>query len=118
MASEVATLSQAEHQLTRLLEWYAAYRNDEWEHHHGIKLEEVELPGGAVGWSLIVDTKGTELGERASAKVRRERSESDWVQWHFEPGAFRAMGTQRTMNEAIVSFFAEIEHVAELYKRK
>ena len=111
-------MSQSEHQLTRLVAWYAAYRDDDWEHDHGIKLEEVNLPGGSAGWSLIVDTKGTELADRATAKVRRERSADDWVQWHFEPGTFRAMGTPRTMNEAIESFFAEFEHLAELYKRK
>lgn len=92
-------------QLTRLLEWYAAHRDDEWEHRHGIKLETLD----GIGKSLIIDTAGTALAALATDKTKLERSTSDWLQWWFEPGAFRAVGGMGNVAEMIEQFFAEAD---------
>ncbi len=110
-------MSAHEHQLTRLLEWYAAHRDDEWEHQHGIKLEPLDFGNGRNGWSLIVDTKGTDLASLATSRERIARSQTDCLAWHFEPGAFRATVGPRNLSEAIGKFFDEIERLAEQQQR-
>lgn len=109
-----AVPKQKDHWL-RLLEWYAAYRDDEWEHHHGIKLVPLEYKPG---WSLIIDTGGTELADVAMAEQRLTRSETDWLVWSFEPGSFRATGGERNVPEMIETLFAEIERLAEVFRRR
>lgn len=107
-------MEQREHQLVRLLAWYAAYGDDEWEHRYGIKLERLE---GKPGWLLIVDTGGTELAEEVMLPQRIVRSETDWLQWSFERGSFRATGGSRNVGEMIEKLFDEVERLAEVYRR-
>ncbi len=107
-------MSGREHQLLRLLEWYGAHRDDEWEHHHGIKLEPLPTKHG---WSLIVDTAGTELSDTFMLEQRIARSDVDWFQWAFEPGSFRASGGERNVPDMIARFFDEVERLAEVHKR-
>ena len=107
-------MSGREHQLLRLLEWYAAHRDDEWEHHHGIKLEPLDTKPG---WSLIVDTAGTELADIFMLEQRLQRSDSDWLQWSFEPSMFRAQGGGRNLPDMIAKFFDEVERLAGVHKR-
>lgn len=106
-------MAEQGHQLTRLMAWYAAHRDDEWEHHHGIKLE----PLASGGWALIIDTDGTDLAHIETEPQRIERGPDEWLQWMFEPGSFRASGSRGTMNEIITKFFDEIERLAERQKR-
>ena len=106
-------MSGREHQLLRLLEWFAAHRDDEWEHQHGIKLERLEVKPG---WSLIIDTAGTELADTFMLEQRAQRSETDWLQWSFEPGMFRAQGGEHNVPDMIVKFFDEVERLAEVQR--
>ena len=127
-------MAEQKHHWSRLLEWYAAYRDDEWEHHHGIKLVPLEHQPGEhqpgehkpgeykpgeykPGWSLIIDTGGTELADITMAEQRLVRSETDWLQWSFEPASFRAIGGERNVPDMIDKLFDEIERVAAVYKR-
>jgi len=104
----------AQHPLMRLLEWYAVYRDDEWEHRHGIKLEPLEH---RPGWQLVVDTSGTELADAQMLEQRIMRSDTDWLQWSFEPGSFRAACGERNLADAVDRFFEEYERVGEVYGR-
>jgi len=101
-----------DHQFTRLMAWYAAHRDDEWEHHHGIKLEALDVGG----WSIIVDTGGTELATMTTEPQRIERSPSDWLHWTFAPGVFRGNCGQRNMNELIAKFFDALDALAEHHR--
>lgn len=107
-------MQPTDHQFANLMAWYAAHRNDEWEHNHGIKLEA--LPTG--GWSIIVDTVGTELAEVVTGPRRIERSPTDWLHWTFAHGVFRANCGPRNMNELLGKFFEEIENLAEQQSAK
>lgn len=100
--------------MVQLLEWYASYRDDEWEHRHGIKLVPLEHKPG---WSLIVDTGGTELADAVMVEQRLVRSETDWLQWSFEPGSFRASGGERNVGDMVAKLFEELERLAELYRK-
>lgn len=103
-----------QHALLRLLEWYAAYRDDEWEHRHGIKLEPLEH---RPGWLLVVDTHGTELADAEMIEQHVVRSDTDWLQWKFEPGSFRASCGERNLAEVIDRLFEEYERLGEVYRQ-
>ena len=103
-----------EHPWLRLLAWYAAYRDDEWEHHHGIKLIPLEHKPG---WSLIIDTGGTELAGITMVEQRVARSDTDWLQWSFEPDGFRATGGERNVPDMIDKLFEELERLAEVFRQ-
>jgi hypothetical protein len=98
-------MAEIDEQLTRLMAWYAAHRNDDWEHGHGLKLEEIE----GSGKSIIIDVGGTPIAGLTTEKQRIERSETDWLEWWFEPAAFRAIGGRRNVGEMIERFFQEID---------
>lgn len=102
-------------QLERLMAWYGAHRDDEWEHRHGLKLIPLET---RPGWSLIIDTTGTELEAEVMTEQRLARSETDWLQWSFEAGSFRASGGQKNLGDMIEKFFEEIERLADVYQRR
>lgn len=95
-------------QMERLMAWYAAHRDDEWEHRYGLKLD----PLSEGGWLLIIDTGGTALAGHQSAPQRRETSAEDWVEWHFDPKGFHAKGSRRNLGRMIEIFFEEIETLA------
>jgi hypothetical protein len=103
-----------QHHLVRLVEWYAAYRDDEWEHRHGFKLEPLEH---RPGWQLVVDTTGTELADVVTTAESVVRSDTDWLQWVFEPGSFRASGGERNVGDMVDRFFEEFERLGEVYRR-
>ena len=103
-----------QHPWIRLLAWYAAYRDDEWEHHHGIKLVPLEHKPG---WSLIIDTAGTELEGITMLEQRLTRSETDWLLWSFEAKSFRATGGERNVADMIDKLFDEVERLADVFKR-
>ncbi len=103
-----------QHHWQRLLAWYGGYRNDHWEHEHGIKLMPLEHKPG---WSLIVDTHGTEMEGITMVEQRLARSETDWLHWAFETKSFRATGGERNVPDMIEKLFNEIERVTDVYKR-
>jgi hypothetical protein len=51
--------------LEALQRWYAGHCDGEREHHHGITIQTCDNPG----WWVKVDLEGTELSERAFARV-------------------------------------------------
>lgn len=108
-------MPEHQHHLLRLLQWYAAYRDDEWEHRHGLKLEPL---GHKPGWQLVVDTDGTELADIAMAEQRLVRSETDWLVWSFEPGSFRAQGGEGNLADMIGRLFEELDRLADVYRRR
>lgn len=102
-------MSDTAEQMERLTAWYAAHRNDDWEHGHGLKLDP--LPEG--GWLLIIDTGGTALHGHSSEPQRRERLATEWVDWRFEPTGFHAKGGPRSLAPMIELFFTELERLAK-----
>ncbi|MFG0284068.1 MAG: immunity 53 family protein [Phycisphaerales bacterium JB039] len=60
-------MSQSCDSLLRLMKWYDARCDGEWEHSFGIKIETLDNPG----WSIEVDLSGSGLEDRAFERLER-----------------------------------------------
>lgn len=61
--------------LQRLMTWYAAECNGDWEHQYGVTLKTLDNPG----WRLEVDLTDTELEDRPHVHLKQLQSEDDWL---------------------------------------
>jgi len=50
----LATVTEPD-ELTRLMNWYVAHFNEDWEHLYGVTIDTLDNPG----WSLTVDLEET-----------------------------------------------------------
>jgi hypothetical protein len=83
-----------------LQRWYVGQCDGEWEHGYGVNIDTLDNPG----WWIRIDVKGTALASAAADWSKLERSEHDWVHWHFADGAFEAFCGPTNLNEAILAF--------------
>lgn len=61
--------------LSRLVKWYEAQCDDDWEHQYGVRIDTLDNPG----WSVRVDLQKTSLINRRFTDVEIERTDCDWV---------------------------------------
>jgi Immunity protein 53 len=60
----------------RLQAWYQAQCDGDWEHSFGVTIGTLDNPG----WTLTVDLEETPLAQLTYPSVRRDVSETDWIQ--------------------------------------
>jgi hypothetical protein len=88
--------------------WYAAQCDDEWEHHHGIKIESCDNPG----WWVKIDLKGTELEGRAFPPIAQNVDaggfpQSDrWLWCRVEAGVWNGAGDETKLTIILQTFLA------------
>ena len=83
-----------------LQSWYAARCNGSWEKGLGITIETLASPG----WAVTVDLTDTPLERRKMARMKRERSPTDWIDCAVEHGRFRGEGDPGKLAEIIGVF--------------
>ena len=90
--------------LDRLMDWYAAQCNGDWEHSFGVRIDTLDNPG----WTLVVDLEETELHGKDFAQVLIGDSETDesWLHCRVEGGKFHAAGGVRDLPRMLESFLA------------
>lgn len=87
--------------LTLLERWYARQCDGDWEHCFGVHIETLDNPG----WSVRIELAETPLEGRALPRVKRERSEDDWVHCWVEDGVFNGAGGKLNLQEILQFFF-------------
>lgn len=87
--------------LDRLMTWYRAQCNGDWEHQYGVSIETIDNPG----WSITIDTNETAepLTDRAKEIVNHD-SETEWMVFWVEDGAFEARGGANELGKMIEQF--------------
>lgn len=86
--------------ISLLQQWYARQCNEDWEHSYGIKIDTLDNPG----WILTIDLEDTALSEMSLARVRIDRSESDWIQYEVSGRRYVACGGAFNLEEMIFQF--------------
>jgi hypothetical protein len=88
-----------------LVRWYRTQCDGDWEHQYGVSIESLDNPG----WLLRVDISQTPLAGTTLARVRTDRSETDWVQCTCDGVTFQAACGPGNLEEALDAFrrFAE-----------
>lgn len=71
----IASMSESEHVLEWLQNWYAMQCDGDWEHEWGVRIETLDNPG----WFVKIDLEETELADREHPHQRVTRDEHDWV---------------------------------------
>lgn len=98
-------MSDSNDVLRRLMSWYAAHCNGQWEHQFGVKIETLDNPG----WIVEVDLTETELAERRYAPRAFSRSQSDWLSCKVENQIFIGAGDATKLTELIQEFLSFAE---------
>jgi hypothetical protein len=68
--------------LARLMRWYEAQCDGDWEHGYGLRIESMDDPG----WSVLIDLAETGVPPEAIAPREERRSEHDWIRCSVQPG--------------------------------
>jgi hypothetical protein len=93
-------MSESEHVLDWLQNWYADQCNEDWEHEWGVKIATLDNPG----WSVTIDLEETNLEERNLPRQDVNRSTHDWVSvWTAEKNFHAACGPG-SLTEALTLF--------------
>lgn len=71
-----------------LEDWYNRQCDGDWEHDHGIRIENLDNPG----WTIHINLKDTELEYLKLRVDDTERSEEDWFHYRIENGEYFAGG--------------------------
>jgi hypothetical protein len=95
--------------LSRLVDWYTAHCDEDWEHQEGIDIQSLDNPG----FRLKISVKGTELEHVDFARVEENYlSDEHWFTCWKEDGKFEGAGSPdmlETMIECFLSW-AEVNH--------
>lgn len=91
-----------------LQEWYLRHCNGDWEHGYSIGLTTLDNPG----WKVSINLLETELEHVQFVEIRRETTETDWIQCWVAEGRFEARGGPRNLVEALRVFRAWAEPAA------
>lgn len=91
--------------LTRLMVWYAAQCNSEWENRYGISIQSCDNPG----WWVKIDLAGTVLQGRPFTSIRRGDMASldpqpPWLHCYVEEQVFNGAGDPTTLEEILKVF--------------
>jgi hypothetical protein len=87
-------------ELERLVTWYRAQCNGDWEHQHGVRLGTLDNPG----WSLDVSLIDTPAELTTAPRTMTERSEHDWVFFEVKDGHFRGRCGPGNLAEMLAVF--------------
>lgn len=68
--------------LARLMRWYEAQCDGEWEHEFGLRIETMDIPG----WSVAIDLAFTGVPPEAITPRNEQRSKHDWIECSVRPG--------------------------------
>lgn len=77
--------------MLRLQQWYQNECNGDWEHSFGIAIETLDNPG----WLVSIDLEETPWAGTVIPLVRRDKSDSDWVQYEFADTKFKGGGGRK-----------------------
>lgn len=80
--------------------WFISQCNDDWEHNFGIKIETIDNPG----WSITIDTIGTDKKIDDRDWVLYEQSDEDWYGYKVKDGQFDGAGDPTKLNKLIDLF--------------
>jgi hypothetical protein len=92
--------------LSFLQAWFTAHCDEDWEHDHRIRIENLDNPG----WWVWISLAETEAEGRVLAGVRLERSETDWLDYKADGQEFTAACGSRNLDEALLAFKEFIAH--------
>lgn len=90
--------------MLRLQQWYQKECNGDWEHSFGITIETLDNPG----WLVSIDIEETALAGTVIPLTRRDRSESDWLQYEFADTKFTGCGGMGNLAEILEAFFESL----------
>ena len=88
--------------LKELQAWYEAQCNGEWEHQYGVTIDSLDNPG----WWVKIDLVETTLEEKLFASIKKEFSETNWIQCYVEDKKFNGAGDPSKL-ETILRIFLE-----------
>jgi immunity protein 53 of polymorphic toxin system len=92
-------------ELERVVRWYRAQCNGDWEHQNGIKLITLDNPG----WSLDVNLTDTSAAGKALRKTTVERKQDDWIFYEAEATLFRGRCGPGNLAELLTVFLEFVE---------
>lgn len=88
--------------LSDLQSWYAAQCDGDWEHCFGITIGTLDNPG----WSLTVELEDTILEDKIFTRVKKEESETLWIECFVENKKFTGYAGPHQLEELISTFLA------------
>lgn len=68
--------------LSRLMRWYDANCNEEWEHSCGVKIDTLDNPG----WLVVINLEGTGIALESIPPTKVYRDKDDWFECSVQPG--------------------------------
>jgi hypothetical protein len=108
-ASQTMTSTSVE----RLLKWYAARCDGEWEHTTRVSIGTIDNPG----WSLFVDLSDSYSTLPSFTRVNVERSAVDWYQCWLQGSKFEAACGPQNLEDVVSTFcnwIAEVDGSARV----
>ncbi len=91
--------------VARLIAWYKAQCDGDWEHQSGVTLQTLDNPG----WMLVIDLTGTCWEDLELPRRTRERTETDWVAHWVQDGKFGGACGTDNLSELIGTFLALVK---------
>ena len=86
--------------LEQIQHWYANNCNGLWEHSYGVRIDTLDNPG----WELSVDLADTPWASLNVPRARKERSETDWIDFRVSDSKFLGYGGPLNLEELIEVF--------------
>ena len=86
--------------LSKLVKWYEAQCDDDWEHQYGVRIDTLDNPG----WSIRIDLQKSSLIGRRFPDVEIERTDCDWVRCRVVNCRFEGFGGPTNLPELISLF--------------
>ena len=84
----------------RLVIWFQAQCDGDWEHGDGIVIESLDNPG----WWIKIGVDGTNLEEASFSAVNLTRTEKDWILAKKDEGIFDIKCGAGNLEEALTLF--------------
>jgi hypothetical protein len=104
--------------LSKLMRWYYANCNEEWEHSCGVKIDTLDNPG----WLVVINLEGTGIALESIPPTKVYRDKDDWCECGatHDPtmgglglpdmgNAFRGAGGPHNLAE-IIEYFLRFAH--------
>lgn len=90
--------------------WYGQNCNGDWEHDFGMTIETLDNPG----WSISIDTEGTDVILPDKSWFFKENSSYDWYGFKIFDGKFQASGDFLKLSFLLNLFKSELEKQIEI----